>query len=127
MREHLPASVQDRFVFVNADVKDIDMSVPKKELIKAWGGDARLCEITHVHWSPPCTSTSRASRGAGGHRNLDGSARSPTAIADDFALERGVELCKRLSRVVPTALFTIENPVNDVFPFFPGIRRLLDT
>jgi hypothetical protein len=44
---------------------------------------------------------------------------------DDFALERGVELCERLSRVVPTALFTIENPVNDVFPFLPGIRRLL--
>ena len=35
------------------------MSVLKKELITAWGGDARLCEITHVHWSPPCTSTSR--------------------------------------------------------------------
>ena len=52
-------------------------------------------------------------------RNLDGSARSPTAVADDFALEKGVELCERLSRVVPTALFTIENPVNDVFPFLP--------
>ena len=34
-------------------------------------------------------------------------------------------LCERLSRVVPTALFTIENPVNDVCPFVPGIRRLL--
>ena len=30
VREHLPASVQDRFVFVNADVKDINMSVLKK-------------------------------------------------------------------------------------------------
>ena len=47
---------------------------------------------------------------------MDGSARSPTAIADDFALEKGVELCERLSQVVPAALFTIENPVNDVWP-----------
>ena len=72
VREHLPASVQDRFVFVNADVKDINMSVLKKKLIEAWGSDARLCEITHLHWSPPCTSTSRASRGIGGHRYPDG-------------------------------------------------------
>ena len=43
VREHLPASVQDRFLFVNADVKDITMSVLKKELIEAWGSDAQLC------------------------------------------------------------------------------------
>ena len=65
--------MHDRFVFVNADVKDINMSVLKKELIKAWGGDAQLCEITHVHWSLPCTSMPRVLHGAGGHQNLDGS------------------------------------------------------
>ena len=40
VREHLPASVQDRFVFVNADVKDINLSFLKKELMKAWGSEA---------------------------------------------------------------------------------------
>ena len=61
VRDHLPEEVQGRFTFVSADVKDINLSALKKELIKAWGSGARLSEITHVHWSLPCTSTSRAS------------------------------------------------------------------
>ena len=38
-----------------------------------------------------------------------------------------MELCERLSQVVLTALFSIENPVNDVFLFLPSICWLLGT
>ena len=115
----IPTKYHHRFIFIKDDVKNITV----KRLRQALPPGSRMQDIVHFHSSPPCESMSRADRYST-HR--DGiQPISEQAIADDEALEYTVKLSLEIIKESPSALISLENPCNDVFPYLPGVRELL--
>ena len=108
-----------RFIFIKDDVRSITVN----RLSKVLPAGSRVCDIVHFHSSPPCESMSRADRYST-HR--DGVRPiSAQAMADDEALEYTVRLARQILKAAPSALISLENPKNHIFPYLPGVRELL--
>ena len=126
VRKHLPAHVRDRFILVSRDMVDIDVRTLACIIEEAWPG-MRWSDVTHVHWSPPCETLSRATRRRSGYRDRFSRPVHPKAIRDDAAFEAGVKLIRGIVRFNPTCLVTIENPRGPHFIHLPGARALLES
>ena len=122
--KHLPVAMRSRFCFYNADVTTLTVS-DLAELIRRSCRSARVSDIKRVHWSPPCETLSRATRGRSGYRDKLSRPCKAKSIAHDEAFAAGVALCKALQLIVPQALFSIESPKGDHFIHLPGSRELL--
>ena len=122
--QHLPAEMRSRFVFCNADVTELTVS-DLARLIRRSCRSADVMNITRVHWSPPCETLSKATRGRAGYRDKLSRPCKAKSMEHDKAFEAGVTLIKALQLVVPYALFSIESPKGDHFIHLPGSRALL--
>lgn len=126
VRKRLPAHVRHRIVLVSRDIKDLDVHELACIVEEAWPG-MRWSDVTHVHWSPPCETLSRASRGRSGYRDRFSRPVRSKAIRDDAAFEAGVKLMQGIVRLNPACLATIESPRGPHFIHLPGARSLLDS
>ena len=123
IRSRLPKSVQDRFIYIRKDVRDITVKVLQEALNQHWT-QARLANLVHVHASPSCVSMSKADR-FHIHRKPDGlSPKSQLAEADDESLACCLDLMGQLLQISRSCLGTVENPVNSVFPYLECVRKL---
>ena len=122
----LPREARDRFFFFREDVSTLTMS-RLRQLIRRACRSAWVSRyaITRVHWSPPCETLSRATRGKAGYRDRFSRPLRAKAKRHDHAFEAGVALVRAVQRACPRALFSIENPVGDHFLHLPGSRELL--
>ena len=123
IRSRLPKSVQDRFIFIRKDVRDVTVKVLQEALDQHWT-QARLANLVHVHASPSCVSMSKADR-FHIHRKADGlTPRSQLAEEDDESLSCCLDLMGLLMQISRSCLGTVENPVNAVFPYLECVRKL---
>ena len=105
--------------YIKDDVRNITVARLRNML----PAGSRISDIVHLHSSPPCESMSRADRFSV-HR--DGiKPISAQAVADDEAIEYTVKFVRAILKEAPTTLVTLETPKNDVFPYLPGIHKLL--
>ena len=120
----IPKEYHHRFMFLKQDMLDIKWDQVARVISNRWRG-ATLINLVHLHLSPSCISMSKADRFSI-HRHADGlTPKSMTAIADDAVIEHCVKLLEEIRLIAPLALYTVENPVNSVFPNLHGIRKLL--
>ena len=119
VRGFIPKKFQSRFHYIKDDVCNTNVA----RLRKALPAGSRVCDIVHLHSSPPCKSMSTADQFSV-HRD-EIKPISAQAVADDEALEHTVRFVKAVLKEAPTALVTLENPRNDVFPYLPGVRNRL--
>ena len=120
----LPQQARDRFFFFREDMATLDVT-RLSQLIRQCCWSARVSHVTRVHWSPPCETLSRATRGRSGYRDQLSQPTKWKARLHDRAFEAGVELICAVRRLAPRALYTIESPYGDHFMHLPGVRRLL--
>ena len=120
----LPRQARDRFFFFREDMATLDVT-RLSQLIRQCCWSARVSHVTRVHWSPPCETLSRATRGRSGYRDQLSQPTKWKARLHDRAFEAGVELICAVRRLAPRALYTIESPYGDHFMHLPGVRRLL--
>ena len=127
VEEHLsdlPKEARGRFFFFQEDV--CALTVSRLELlVRQCCRDVGVRDIVHVHWSPPCETLSRATRGRSGYRDELSRPLRRKAREHDKAYENGVSLLRHIRRVAPLGLYTIENPYGDHFLHLAGSRRLL--
>ena len=91
-------------------------------LIKSWG--ARVRDLTHIHWSPMCSTMSSADLGANGYRQADGSAVPGTLAEEhDAILNRVMTTVRGIARAFPNLLITAENPSTGVFSTQPQVQN----
>ena len=109
--------------YVKMDVIDLTLEVVRSLLRKHLG--IELCELTLCHWSPMCSSMSRASRGRGDHRRPDGSPKSDVAIAHDLRFHHVLAIVVAMVAEHGTLLCQIENPLGPVFPYFEDMMALV--
>ena len=98
IRSRLPKSVQDRFIFIRRDVRDVTVKVLQEALDQHWT-QARLANLLHAHASPSCVSMSKADR-FHIHRKADGlTPRSQLAEEDDESLRSCLDLMGLLMQI----------------------------
>ena len=124
VRSHLPLETHERFIFVQDDMLNMSSSRLEAIISERWP-DRTLSSVRRVHWSPSCTTLSRATRGLSGYRDSFGRPTHPTSVQDDIVFEHGVTLVQQICDLSPKCCATIENPYSEVFPMLPGVRRLL--
>ena len=124
VRNNLPAEVQDRFIYIKCDVRDVTVATLQTALDQHWS-KASLRNLIHGHASPSCVGMSDADQ-YHTHRGANGiDPKSALAMEDDASLEHCLALLSQLVRLAPRALVTVENPVNGVFPYLGCVRQLL--
>ena len=102
----------------------LELSIERLEQIVRDVWACGLGGIVHLHWSPMCTTLSRASRGRGQHRWPDLSPRSDTAKAHDLRFHMMIGVIEALAQRAPLICISVENPLSDVFPSFPDLQAL---
>ena len=112
-----------RFKFCRIDMVKLKTTTVDAQCRQHFGVPATY--LHHIHFSWPCTTTSKADRGLSEHRWPDGSPRSDRAKNDDRCLAVVLSVIQALRRVNPDILVTIEQPENDVFLGLPAVRILL--
>ena len=125
VRSHLPSEVQDLFLFLRCDIRAVTLRQIDAAAKAAWSG-LSIDNLTHFHWSPPCETLSRATRGLARYRDQYSRPRRKEAMRDDAAFEAGVRLVEAVVKRVPTCLVSIENPKGPHFLHLPGVRRLME-
>ena len=71
---------QKRVSYHKKDVSGLTRDVLDEVLFKSWG--IRVRDLTHLHWSPMCSTMTSADLGANGYRQADGSA-VPGTLAEE--------------------------------------------
>jgi hypothetical protein len=65
-----------RIYYCQINIEDLTFEALEELLHKAWGIGVK--DLTHSHWSPPCSSMTTADLGANQYRWSDGTAREGT-------------------------------------------------
>ena len=97
---HLPRSVHSRFLFMQEDINDLSLSSLEQAIKHKWPAES-LSQLTRCHWSPPCETLSRATRGRSNYRDDLSRPMRHRSRMDDAAFEAGVTLVTRLQRLSP--------------------------
>ena len=122
--EGIPEEVRESgcITYIELDVLELSLDKLRELVREAWG--CGLSGVAHLHWSHMCTTLSRASRGRGGHRKLDFSPRSLTAIQHDIRFHHFLKVIEEFVQFAPLACVSLENPLSDAFPAFKDLQAL---
>ena len=117
----IPPEQRHRFHYLQLDYSALTFERLTVEVQQRWG--VPLTAISHVHFSPPCETFSRATHGQTHHRGSDCNPLTDLAKQHDRALAVAVNTITQLVNVHPAVFVSLENPVG-MFRKHPLIRAL---
>ena len=119
----LAVAEQSRIHYVKENIEKFTFEKLVELLHKAWG--IGISDVTHAHWSPPCSSMSTADLGTNNYRWPDGTARPGTVAAiHDRIFNKFFGLWEQIAGAHPGLLMSVENPVG-WFQHMPAVTNLL--
>ena len=113
-----------RVSYHNFDVSNLTFQTLEGILWKSYGIGVK--DLSHLHWSPMCSTMSSADLGANEYRAADG-----TAVPDTLAEERDrifnqvMDTVRGIARAFPNLLLTTENPSTGVLWMQPQVQAAL--
>ena len=94
-----------RVSYHNFDVSDLTTQKLEGILWKAYGIGVK--DLTHLHWSPMCSTMSSADLGANGYRAADGTAVPGTLAEEhDKIFNQVMDTVRGIARAFPNLLLT---------------------
>ena len=119
----LTVAEQSRIHYVKENIEIFTFEKLVELLHKAWG--IGVSDLTHAHWSPPCSSMSTADLGTNNYRWPDGTARPGTVAAiHDRIFNKFFGVWEQIAGAHPGLLMSVENPVG-WFQHMPAVTNLL--
>ena len=105
----MPKHLLSRLTHVQMDVKNLTYKVLKDILWKTWG--ITVEQLSHVHWSPDCSTFSTADKGRNNYRETNGQAKEGTkAEKHDQAFNMVLKTLRDLAHTCEDLCITCENP-----------------
>ena len=118
----LSKELQSRLRYHSFDVDGLNT----EELKTIWAHGQSVFQehLTHVHWSPRCSTMTSADLGQNSYRRPDSSAVLGTLAEEHDRIFNKV--ATMVVRTFPNALYTVENPSTGVFRMQPQVREALE-
>ena len=120
----LTAVERERVSYHKFDVTNLTFEELEGILWKAYRIGVK--DLTHLHWSPMCSTMSSADLGSNGYRAADGTAVPGTLAEEhDKIFNRVMHTVRGIARTFPNLLLTAENPSTGVFWMQPQVKAAL--